>query len=138
MEASMANTPVSAGSLDSSNNLFCAIRAWGDLGVFRGLYISGRGCELPCTDIGPGCWVQDSDLAEQYPVYAASALAANSFARSYFAAAFPLFGVQMYNNLGYQWATTVLAFLALAMAPFPIFFFRYGKRLRGSSRYASA
>ncbi|KAI1512655.1 MFS general substrate transporter [Pyrenophora tritici-repentis] len=77
-------------------------------------------------------------LVEAYPVYAASALAANSFARSYFAAAFPLFGVQMYNNLGYQWATTVLAFLALAMAPFPILFFRYGKRLRGSSRYASA
>ncbi|KAI4950039.1 hypothetical protein J4E91_004695 [Alternaria rosae] len=56
-------------------------------------------------------------LVEAYPVYAASALAANSFARSYFAAAFPLFGVQMYNNLGYQWATTLLAFLALAMAP---------------------
>ncbi|RYN64239.1 putative drug/proton antiporter [Alternaria alternata] len=77
-------------------------------------------------------------LVEAYPVYAASALAANSFARSYFAAAFPLFGVQMYNNLGYQWATTLLAFLALAMAPFPILFFRYGKRLRGGSRYASA
>ncbi|KAF2117270.1 benomyl/methotrexate resistance protein [Lophiotrema nucula] len=46
-----------------------------------------------------------------------SALAANSFARSCFAGAFPLFGVQMYNNLGYQWATTLLAFLALAMAP---------------------
>ncbi|KAF2849553.1 MFS general substrate transporter [Plenodomus tracheiphilus IPT5] len=79
-----------------------------------------------------------ADLAEQYPVYAASALAANSFARSYFAAAFPLFGVQMYNNLGYPWATTLLAGLALAMAPFPILFFRYGKRLRGSSRFASA
>ncbi|OAL44718.1 MFS general substrate transporter [Pyrenochaeta sp. DS3sAY3a] len=77
-------------------------------------------------------------LVEAYPVYAASALAANSFARSYFAGAFPLFGVQMYNNLGYQWATTVLGFLALAMAPFPILFFRHGKRLRGSSRYASA
>lgn len=38
------------------------------------------------------------DLADQYPLYAASALAANSFARSYFAAAFPLFGVQMYNS----------------------------------------
>ncbi|USP79624.1 hypothetical protein yc1106_06898 [Curvularia clavata] len=93
------------------------------------------------------------DFVEQYPVYAASALAANSFARSYFAAAFPLFGVQMYNSkssvegvqrderavtnvdkdLGYQWATTVLAFLALAMAPFPILFFRYGKRLRAGS-----
>ncbi|KAF2735896.1 MFS general substrate transporter [Polyplosphaeria fusca] len=73
-----------------------------------------------------------------YPLYAASALAANSFARSYFAGAFPLFGVQMYNRLGYQWATTVLAFLALAMAPFPILFFRFGKKLRGSSRFASA
>lgn len=34
----------------------------------------------------------------QYPLYAASALAANSFARSSFAAAFPLFGVQMYDS----------------------------------------
>ncbi|KAF2837454.1 MFS general substrate transporter [Patellaria atrata CBS 101060] len=76
-------------------------------------------------------------LVDCYPVYAASALAANSFARSSFAAAFPLFGVQMYHNLGYQWATTLLAFLALALAPFPYIFYRYGKRLRGSSRYAS-
>jgi len=70
-------------------------------------------------------------------MYAASALAANSFARSSFAAAFPLFGVQMYNKLGYQWASSVLAFLALAMAPFPYLFFRYGKKLRGNSRFAS-
>jgi hypothetical protein len=34
----------------------------------------------------------------QYPLYAASALAANSFARSSFAAAFPLFGIQMYES----------------------------------------
>lgn len=33
-------------------------------------------------------------LVDAYPLYAASALAANSFARSSFAAAFPLFGVQ--------------------------------------------
>ncbi|KAF2745323.1 benomyl/methotrexate resistance protein [Sporormia fimetaria CBS 119925] len=60
---------------------------------------------------------EDLHFCRHYPQYAASALAANSFARSYFAAAFPLFGVQMYNNLGYQWASTVLAFIALAMAP---------------------
>lgn len=77
-------------------------------------------------------------LVECYPQYAASALAANSFARSSFAAAFPLFGVQMYNNIGYQWATSVLAFLALAMTPFPILFFKFGKRLRGSSRFAAS
>ncbi|KAI7521642.1 hypothetical protein KC317_g22051, partial [Hortaea werneckii] len=57
-------------------------------------------------------------LVECYPLYAASALAANSFARSSFAAAFPLFGVQMYNTLGYQWASSLLAFIALAMTPF--------------------
>ena len=33
-------------------------------------------------------------LVDAYPLYAASALAANSFVRSSFAAAFPLFGVQ--------------------------------------------
>ncbi|KAF2670380.1 MFS general substrate transporter [Microthyrium microscopicum] len=75
-------------------------------------------------------------LVECYPLYAASALAANSFARSSFAAAFPLFGVQMYNKLGYQWATSLLAFLALAMAPFPYIFYKYGKRIRGKSRFA--
>lgn len=74
---------------------------------------------------------------ESYPLYAASALAANSFVRSVFAAAFPLFGVQMYNKLGYQWATSLLAFLCLAMTPFPILFFYYGKRIRGVSKFAN-
>ncbi|MCJ1395277.1 hypothetical protein MMC18_008161 [Xylographa bjoerkii] len=77
-------------------------------------------------------------LVDAYPLYAASALAANSFARSSFAAAFPLFGIQMYEKLGYQWATSLLAFLTLAMAPFPYLFFRYGKRIRGTSRFAAA
>ncbi|KAH6848511.1 major facilitator superfamily domain-containing protein [Alternaria alternata] len=95
---------------------------------------------LPSTILG--AWVVPIalfvvNLVNQYPVYAASALAANSFARSYFAAAFPLFGIQMYNNLGYQWATSLLAFIALAMAPFPILFFRFGKQLRGNSKFAS-
>jgi len=76
-------------------------------------------------------------LVDAYPLYAASALAANSFARSSFAAAFPLFGVQMYESLGDQWATSLLGFLALAMMPFPYIFFKYGKRIRGRSRFAS-
>ncbi|GIJ92651.1 hypothetical protein Asppvi_001929 [Aspergillus pseudoviridinutans] len=58
-------------------------------------------------------------LVDAYPTYAASALAANSFARSTFAGVFPLFGVQMYDRLGYHWATSLLAFLTLIMAPFP-------------------
>lgn len=76
-------------------------------------------------------------LVEAFPLYAASALAANSFARSSFAAVFPLFALQLYNKLGYQWASTLLAFLTIAMAPFPYIFFLYGGRLRQKSRFAS-
>lgn len=94
-------------------------------------------------------------LVDAYPQYAASAMAANSFARCSFAgtsssllrlqttvtdnriAAFPLFGIQMYEKLGYQWASSVLAFLTVAMAPFPYLFFRYGKKLRAKSKFAS-
>ncbi|EPE03904.1 fluconazole resistance protein 1 [Ophiostoma piceae UAMH 11346] len=75
-------------------------------------------------------------LVDAYPLYAASALAGNAFVRCTFAAAFPLFGVQMYKGIGDQWATSVLAFMAVAMMPFPFFFFKYGKRLRGHSRFA--
>jgi hypothetical protein len=52
-------------------------------------------------------------------------------------AAFPLFGVQMYQKLGFQWATGLLGFLTVAMLPFPYLFFRYGKKLRSYSRYAT-
>ncbi|KAI8725590.1 MFS domain-containing protein [Fusarium sp. LHS14.1] len=75
-------------------------------------------------------------LVDAYPKYAASALAANSFARCSFAAAFPLFGIQMYEKLGYQWASSLLAFLTVAMAPFPYLFFKHGKALRAKSKFA--
>lgn len=75
-------------------------------------------------------------LVEAYPQYAASALAANSFARSSFAGAFPLFGLQMYRKLGFEWASSLLAFLTIAMMPFPYLFFKYGKRIRGDSKFA--
>jgi len=48
----------------------------------------------------------------------------------------PLFGRQMYNTLGFHWATTLLALLTLVMAPFPYIFYVYGKRLRAKSRFS--
>ncbi|KAK0629174.1 major facilitator superfamily domain-containing protein [Bombardia bombarda] len=77
-------------------------------------------------------------LVDAYPRYAASALAGNAFVRCSFGAIFPLFGVQMYEKLGYQWASALLAFLTLAMLPFPYLFFIYGKQIRAKSRFASA
>ncbi|UKZ50174.1 hypothetical protein TrVGV298_004430 [Trichoderma virens] len=77
-------------------------------------------------------------LVDAYPMYAASALAANAFVRCSFAAVFPLFGTQMYNKLGFQWASSLLAFLTVAMMPFPYLFFRYGKKIRSKSRFAKS
>lgn len=75
-------------------------------------------------------------LVESYPLYAASALAANSFCRNSFAAVFPIFGKAMYENLGYQWATFLLAMISLVMMPFPFIFYRYGDWFRSKSHYA--
>ncbi|KAH8895406.1 MFS transporter [Thozetella sp. PMI_491] len=69
-------------------------------------------------------------LVAEYPAAAASALSANCFLRCGFAAAFPLFGIQMYEGLGYAWATSALGFLTVAMAPFPYIFFAFGSRLK--------
>lgn len=44
----------------------------------------------------------------------------------------------MYDTLNYHWASSLLAFLTVAMMPFPYLFFRYGKRIRAKSRYAKA
>lgn len=62
--------------------------------------------------------------------YAASALAAKVFLRSGGGAAFPLFTTQMYNRLGLQWASWLLAFIALAMILIPYCFYVFGGRLR--------
>lgn len=42
----------------------------------------------------------------------------------------------MYEKLGYHWASSLLAFLTLAMTPFPYIFFRRGKKIRSKSRFA--
>ncbi|KAI9030594.1 major facilitator superfamily domain-containing protein [Hyaloraphidium curvatum] len=77
-----------------------------------------------------------SYLADCYGIYAASAIAANTVARSTFGFAFPLFSQQMYGSLGVAWASTVLGFAGLALVPVPFLFFRYGERIRARSKFA--
>ena len=76
-----------------------------------------------------------SYLTDCYGQYAASALAANAVFRSLFGAAFPLFAEQMYAKLGTPWATSLLGFLAVAMAPLPLVFYHFGPKLRAMSKY---
>jgi hypothetical protein len=61
---------------------------------------------------------------------AASALGADILLRSMFGAFLPLAGSHMYSTLNYGWGNTLLGLLALAFAPVPILFYRYGEWLR--------
>ncbi|KAK4935548.1 hypothetical protein LTR10_023411 [Elasticomyces elasticus] len=76
-------------------------------------------------------------LVDAYAKVAASAVAANVLVRLIAAAAFPLFGTQMYERLGYQWASSLLAFLSLACLPMPFLFFKYGKKIRARSKFTN-
>lgn len=73
-------------------------------------------------------------LAGAYGLYAASALAANSFLRSVAGGVLPLAGPSMYRNLTPQIAGTILGVLEVLLIPIPIIFYRYGDRIRGRSK----
>ncbi|KAK9371453.1 major facilitator superfamily domain-containing protein [Lipomyces chichibuensis] len=75
-----------------------------------------------------------SYLVDSYLLYAASSLAANTLLRSLFGAFFPLFAKRMYIELSPRWASTLLGFISLAMAPIPYLFYKYGPVLRARSK----
>ncbi|KAI5970800.1 hypothetical protein CANMA_000219 [Candida margitis] len=75
-------------------------------------------------------------IIECYLYIAASALAGNTFLRSGFGAAFPLFTTQMFNNLTIKWAATLLGCLGILMIPMPFIFYKYGAAVRHRSKYA--
>lgn len=69
------------------------------------------------------------------PINVASAIAANNLLRYIVASVFPLFTVQMYERLKIGWATSIFAFIALLMAPFPFIFAKWGPSFRARSPY---
>jgi MFS family permease len=69
-------------------------------------------------------------LVDAFLAHAASAVAACTVLRSLLGALLPLCGLQMYEKLGLGWGNSLLAFLALAMAPIPILFQLWGEKLR--------
>ncbi|KAL4978973.1 major facilitator superfamily domain-containing protein [Aspergillus desertorum] len=77
-------------------------------------------------------------LVDCYPTLAASTIAANTILRSALGCAFPLFSRQMMENLGVQWAGTLLGCIAAAMIPIPVLFRMYGPWLRQKSKLACA
>jgi hypothetical protein len=76
-----------------------------------------------------------SYLIDAFTIHAASAIAANTVLRSLLGALLPLAGSPMYEALGLGWGNSLLGFIALAMAPIPVLFWRYGEQLRLSKRF---
>ncbi|KAH8804385.1 major facilitator superfamily domain-containing protein [Xylogone sp. PMI_703] len=73
-------------------------------------------------------------LVDAYTVHAASVTAANASLRSALGGLLPLCGLKLYNAIGLGWGNSLLAFIALAMAPLPIAFRIFGARLRNFSQ----
>jgi MFS transporter, DHA1 family, multidrug resistance protein len=69
-------------------------------------------------------------------MYSASAFAANMMVRSAVGAAFPLFTSQMFEEMGVNWASTLIGGAALLLAPMPFVFYKYGSRIRQKSKFA--
>jgi hypothetical protein len=72
-------------------------------------------------------------LVDAYTRHAASVTAANAVLRSLLGALLPLCGLKLYDAVGLGWGNSLLAFIALSMAPLPVVFKILGARLRNMS-----
>ncbi|KAJ4267787.1 hypothetical protein NW762_003902 [Fusarium torreyae] len=75
-------------------------------------------------------------LVDVYLMYAASAIAANTIARSACGAAAPLFTNQMFTALGVGGGGSLIGGVAAVLAVIPFLFYKYGKQIRIRSKFA--
>jgi MFS family permease len=76
-------------------------------------------------------------ITDAYAKYAASASAAVCFGENVFAAFLPLAAMSMYTNLGFQWASSLLGFIALALSFAPVVLVLKGEAIRRRSPFMS-
>ena len=74
-------------------------------------------------------------IIDCYLLYAATALAGNTFIRSAFGAVFPLLPDKCLP-LTIKWASTLLGCIGILLLPMPFVFYYYGKSLRHKSKFA--
>ncbi|KAA8646576.1 uncharacterized protein ATNIH1004_008009 [Aspergillus tanneri] len=74
------------------------------------------------------CWClqvpTQAYIIDAFPRHCASALAANNLRSSTSGGTLPLAGPSLYENLGYGWGNSLLAFLSLSFGVLPIVFYR--------------
>lgn len=93
-----------------------------------GLAMVGLGIEIVVIAIA-------DYVVDAYSRYAGSAVAAVVLGENVFAAFLPLAATSMYTNLGFQWASTLLAFLALLLSFVPVIIIPFGSRIRARSPF---
>ena len=77
-------------------------------------------------------------LVDTFQIYAASAVAANTFLRSMFAAAFPLIISPLYHNIGIGPGSSIFAGFASLLIPVPYVFYVFGREIRASGKWSKA
>jgi len=98
-----------------------------------GLGMVGFGIQVVVTGVAD--YVTDIYAASGYAGSAVSAVAAGE---NVVAAFLPLAAQSMYTNLGFQWASTLLALLAVLLSFAPVIFIVFGRRLRARSPFMRA
>lgn len=74
-------------------------------------------------------------VTDAYTLFAGSAISCFAFGENIFAAWLPLASRKMYDVLGFQWASTVLAFAALILTIAPVVLLIWGEKIRGRSPF---
>lgn len=74
-------------------------------------------------------------LVDCYPMYAASAIAANTVFRSLVGMLLPLAGPAMYEALGLGWGNSLLGFICILLVPMPLLIIKFGARLRKAQHF---
>lgn len=93
-----------------------------------GLAMVGAGSVIVVTGI--------SDyVVDAYAKYAGSAVGIVAAGENTFSAFLPLAAMSMYSTLGFNWASTLLAFISLALSFAPILFVVWGKDIRARSPF---
>ncbi|KAK4224468.1 major facilitator superfamily domain-containing protein [Podospora fimiseda] len=95
------------------------------------LAVSFLGCTLMLALIPVMAFIVDA-----FGVYSASALTGVMVTRCLMGTFMPLTAPPLVDNFGYGWGFSVLALLALLIAPIPILMMRYGQRWRQFSKFS--
>ncbi|KAJ4151103.1 hypothetical protein LMH87_011820 [Akanthomyces muscarius] len=74
-------------------------------------------------------------ITDSYSTFAASAIAAVAFGENVFAAFLPLAAKPMYERMGYDWASSLLGFIGLALTLAPLLLLFNGRKIRSKSTF---